>query len=224
MPLLFRHFSVLMAALLAACASGPRVPDWQINSVAHANRYMQAHLLGNTRVAEREFTLARQEAASTGQPAQVARVELTRCALQVASLDFAPCTGFAPLREDAPPAEAAYADWLTGQTSAEQAALLPAAYRAFAVSAPSQAAPDAAALAAIEDPVSRLIAAGVLMRQQRASPAIVALAAETASAQGWRHPLLAWLGAQKRLAQESSQSEEAARLQRRIDLVAPPSP
>ena len=224
MPFAFlRPALPLIAAALAACAGGPPVPDWQVKSVAHASRYTQAYLLGNERVARREFEQARQQAASTGQPEQVARVELTRCALQTASLDFAPCTGFEALREDAPPAEAAYADWLAGQASAAQAALLPAAYRAIAAAnaAAPAAADAAAALKAIEDPASRLIAAGVLMRSQHASPAVAALAVETASAQGWRRPLLAWLGVQQRLAQQSGQSEEAARLRRRMDLAAP---
>ena len=44
---------------------------------------------------------------------------------------------------------------------------------------------------------------------------------ETASAQGWRRPLLAWLGVQQRLAQQNGQAEEAARLRRRMDLAAP---
>ena len=222
MPFAFlRPALPLIAVALAACAGGPPVPDWQVKSVAHASRYTQAYLLGNERVARREFEQARQQAASTGQPEQVARVELTRCALQAASLDFAPCTGFEALREDAPPAEAAYADWLAGQASAAQAALLPAAYRAIAAANAAAPADAAAALKAIEDPASRLIAAGVLMRSQRASPAVAALAVETASAQGWRRPLLAWLGVQQRLAQQSGQAEEAARLRRRMDLAAP---
>lgn len=212
-----------LAALLAACAGGPPAPDWQVNSAAHLRRYSQAWLKGNTRVAQHEFALARQEAASTGQAVQVARVELTRCALQAAALDFAPCEGFEALRADAPPAETAYAAWLAGQAGAGEAALLPAAYRALAAQgagAPAQAAQ--AALQAIEDPVSRLVAAGVLMRQQRISPGVAELAAQTASAQGWRRPLLAWLGVQKRLALQDGQAAEAARLQRQMDLVAAP--
>ena len=40
--------------------------------------------------------------------------------------------------------------------------------------------------------------------------------------QGWRRPLLAWLGVQQRLAQQAGRPEDAARLRRRMDLVAPP--
>ena len=63
--------------------------------------------------------------------------------------------------------------------------------------------------------------AGVLLRQGRASPALVARAVDTASEQGWRRPLLAWLGVQARLAEQAGQTGEAARIRRRMDLVGP---
>ena len=59
----------------------------------------------NTRVANVEFGLARRELASTGRADQVALAELTRCAVQVASLDVGPCEGFEKLRADATAAQ-----------------------------------------------------------------------------------------------------------------------
>jgi hypothetical protein len=87
---------------------------------------------------------------------------------------------------------------------------------------PAQAALEAA-LARIQDPLSRLVAAGVLLQRGLASPAVATLAADTAAAQGWRRPLLAWLRVQQARAQASGAADEVARLQRRIDLVAPVS-
>ncbi|HPM67155.1 MAG TPA: hypothetical protein PLX45_12925, partial [Piscinibacter sp.] len=52
-----------------------------------------------------------------------------------------------------------------------------------------------------------------------AAPAAIALAADTASAQGWRRPLLAWLEVQARLAERAGANDEAQRLRRRIALV-----
>ena len=69
------------------------------------------------------------------------------------------------------------------------------------------------------DPFARLIAAGVLLHRTQASPAVVEQAVETASAQGWRRPLLAWLGVQARLAEERGDAQEVARIRRRMDLV-----
>ena len=143
-----------------------------------------------------------------------------RCALQTASLNFDPCTGFDALRADAAPPELAYAAYLAGQPlAAEQRALLPAA---------QQAVPEgegaAAVLAAMADPLSQLVAAGVLLRREQATPAVVQLAVDTASHQGWRRPLLAWLGVQARQADAAGQAERAQALRRRMDLVAPAVP
>jgi len=200
-------------ALLAGCAAGPKVPDWSINAVGHVERFTEAYLKGDARVEAREFELARAEVARTGRPELVARVELNRCAARVASLVFEPCAGFEPLRQDATDAERAYANYLAGQSRAQDAALLPPQHRAIAA--------GGAAIAAIEDPFARLVAAGVLLRQSRATPDTVAPAAETASQQGWRRPLLAWLSVQARLAEERGDAAEAARLKRRMDLVQP---
>ncbi|QJW83540.1 hypothetical protein HK414_03420 [Ramlibacter terrae] len=99
------------AALLAACGNKPRQPDWLVNADGAQERYQRAYLSGRDRVATAEFARLRSETASTGDPGVVARAELTRCAMRVASLDFQPCTGFEPLRRDAGAAERAYADF-----------------------------------------------------------------------------------------------------------------
>ena len=201
---------------LSACASGPKVPDWKVNSIGHVERSTEAYLKGDTRVEAREFELARAETARTGRPDLVARIELNRCAARVASLDFDPCTGFEPLRADAAAPERAYADYLAGQPLVgAQAALLPEHHRGVATGAAN------AALPAADDPLGRLIAAGVLMRRSQATPADVATAVDTASEQGWRRPLLAWLGVQARLAEARGDAPEAARIRRRMDLVQP---
>ncbi|TFZ03621.1 hypothetical protein [Ramlibacter humi] len=202
-----------MAVLLAGCGNKPLAPDWQANAHGALERYEKAYLSGAARAADAEFALARRELAATGEAGLVARAELTRCALQVASLAFEPCAGFEALRQDSPAPERAYADYLLAQPAA--ADLLPAQHRAVA-----NGRGDAAALNAIADPMARLVAAGVVFRANRASPEVLQLAADTASSQGWRRPLLAWLGAQLRLAEQRGAAEEAARLRRRIALAS----
>jgi hypothetical protein len=59
----------------------------------------------------------------------------------------------------------------------------------------------------------------VLFRAGQADPGVVVLAVDTASEQGWRRPLLAWLGVQRALADRAGATTEAARIQRRIDLI-----
>lgn len=205
-----------LLAALAACAVSEQTPDWGINAVGHIQRFAAAYLKGDDRVAAREFQQARAELARTGRPAEVARAELHRCAARVASLDFSPCDGFASLQADATAAEQAYARYLQGQASTADIALLPETQRAAASA-------GAEALASIKDPLSRLLAAALQLRSGSASTHTIAQAVDTASQQGWRRPLLAWLGVQQRQAREQGDSEAAARIQRRIDLIAPPS-
>jgi hypothetical protein len=205
---------VIALALLAGCAGKPRAPDWQMDAHDALERYAKALLTGDARVEAAEFTRALRALESTGQPAQVAKAELTRCAVRLASLVMDPCDGFDRLRRDATPQDRAYADYLAGRIAPAEAALLPAQHRAIAMGRE-----DAATLNAIEDPLARLVAAGVLFRIGRASPPVLEAASETASAQGWRRPLLAWLGVQAARAEQAGANEEARRLRRRMDLA-----
>jgi len=210
------------ALLLAACAGGPAPPDWQANARSALDQAVAADLRGDSRSARQDFDRARTEIRRTGRADLLARAELLRCAARVASLDFVACDGFEPLRPDAAAPELAYADYLAGLPVADRIALLPAAQRAPA--AAPDAATAAAALPAIADPLSRLVAAGVLLRTGRASPATLTLAVDTASAQGWRRPLLAWLGLQLQRAESAGDSAAVATLRRRIGLVQSPPP
>jgi hypothetical protein len=199
---------------LAGCSSTPPPPDWQMNARGALDAFTTAYMTGNTRVEAAEFSRARSALSATGQPELVARAELLRCAAQVASLVLQPCDGFEPLRQDAPAPERAYAAYLAGQAQPSDAALLPADQRAALAG-------GAGAVKGIADPLSRLVAAGVLMRMGRANPDVMTLAVDTASAQGWRRPLLAWLGVQAQRAEAAGAAEEAARIRRRMALVAP---
>ena len=201
--------------LVAGCGSKPPTPEWQMNAHGSLERYVPAFMKGDTRVEAAEFDRARLELASTGDARLVARAELTRCALRLASLLIEPCAGFEALRQDAPAAERAYADYLAGKAQPRDAALLPPAHRAVAA-----ASGDAASVKAIGDPLARLVAAGVLFETGRASPEVLQLAVDTASAEGWRRPLLAWLGVQAQRAEQAGATQEAQRLRRRIALVS----
>ncbi|MDI1270747.1 MAG: hypothetical protein PSV40_16810 [Polaromonas sp.] len=213
-PVLF----VLALLLLAACSGGPKAPDWQMEAKTAMERSVAAYLEGNSRVEAQEFARVRSELSSTGRSDLMARAELLRCASRVASLVLEPCAGFEVLRQDAPTAERAYADYLAGQLQPQDMALLPAPQRAAAA-----AGADAAALKAMSDPLSQLVAAGVLFRAGRASPAVLQQAVDTASGQGWRRPLLAWLGVQLQLAEKGGDMEAAERLRRRIALTQNPA-
>ena len=206
-----KHLVLTAAALLVGCSSNPPPPDWQMNAKAASERSVAAYLTGNTRIDAAELARARAEVARTGRADLLARVELTHCAAQVASLVFGACAGFEALRGDAPAPERAYADYLAGRVAAADLALLPEAHRAVAA--------NPAALGGMADPLARLIAAGVLLETHRADPQTILTAIDTASAQGWRRPLLAWLSVQLKRAESAGANDEAQQLRRRITLV-----
>jgi len=213
------HLALMLgAALLAACGSSPRVPDWQMNAASATERAGTAYLEGKSAIADREFALARNQVGSTGQPEYAIRVELLRCAVQVAALVFEDCSGFTALAPDASAADQAYARYLAGNATGADAALLPEAQRPVAAASSDSAAATAAA--GISDPLSRLVAAGALLRANRATPEVMTMAINTASAQGWRRAVLAWLNVQLKRAEQAGNEAEASRLRRRIKLAS----
>jgi hypothetical protein len=213
-----RPAALACTLLLAACASGPPPPDWQVDAQQSVEAAMAAYLQGDSAGEARQFERARGAVARTGNPGQAARVELMRCAAHVASLVFEPCAGFERWRVDADAPERAYADYLGGRLRAEDVKRLPPAQQPVAGAAGK---PDAAhaALKDMRDPLSRLVAAAVLFQRAEANPATIALAVDTASGQGWRRPLLAWLQVQLARAQQAGDAGEAERLRRRIELA-----
>ncbi|MGQ0510860.1 MAG: hypothetical protein ACT4P9_09615 [Betaproteobacteria bacterium] len=181
----------ITAALLASCASGPPPPDWQLDARAALQGFEKHYLEGNTKVAEAEFARAKDEIRRTGRGDLLARAELVRCAARTASLELDNCPAFEALRRDAGPEELAYADYLAGKGK----------------HAPS------------EDALSRLVAAGVAFRATTVTPAQIASAIDIASSQGWRRPLLAWLGVEEKRAEAAGDQAAVQRIQRRIKLI-----
>jgi len=210
-----------IVVMLSACASTPPPPPWRAEAKSWLDQGIDSYLDGATAASDAAFERGRREIASSGRIDLLARAELMRCAAAVASAVFEPCTGFDKLRQDAGAAEHAYADYLAGSLRGEAGNLLPAAHRPFAADALAGEA-AISTLQAIEDPLSRLVALGVLFRSGRANANAIALGVDTASERGWRRPLLAWLEIQARVLEQAGQQEEAQRVKRRIGIVAAP--
>jgi hypothetical protein len=194
--------------MLAGCATKAPPPAWKPDAQSALEGFTEAWLAGDTLAARTEFARARTASTGTGSAVAVAQIELVRCAAQTASLDIDDCAGFTALAQDATPAQRAYADYLAGRWQGLDRTLLPEQHRGTA-------------LAAINDPLSRLVAAGAALRAGQLTPEGIVTATETASTQGWRRPLLAWLGVSIQRAQALGDTQEVARLQRRVALATP---
>jgi hypothetical protein len=204
--------SICVAALLlSACASKPPEPSWRTNAADSLDSFTDAYLKGNSALAANDFARARSEMASTGRADLVAHAELVRCAVYTASLVVGKCTGFTALAQDATPSGQAYAAYLAGQWQGLDPALLPAQHQPIVR--------GSGTLAAVPDPLSRLVAAGAMLQAGRIAPPDIAVATDTASSQGWRRPLLSWLGVAAQRARAAGNTEELARIERRIALA-----
>lgn len=213
--------------LLCACASTPPPPEWQANAHSALQSFTDAYLSGNTRVADADFNRAKAELARTGRPDLMARAELTRCAVRMASLEWDACAAYAPFAQDATPQEQAYAAYLAGRWTDVNPVLLPAHHQALVLGVRADKDHNnrpipANRLIDMPDPLAQLVAAGVLLRTGHITPAEIMTAVDTASAQGWRRPLLTWLGVQRQQTLMAGDADMAARLQRRMDLIAAP--
>lgn len=231
--------AAVLVVLASACSNAPPVPDWQLNARDATQRGTVAYLEGRSRVADAEFARARRESARSARADAVARVELAHCAAQAAALVFGPCDAVAPLQGDMGHPQQAYQRYLAGRPLASDVPALPAAQQPVAQwllthtpgmsgsprvadATPTQPGADPSPLlSAMADPLSRLVAAGVLVQAGQGSPAVVAAGVQAASDQGWTRPLLAWLGWQLRQAQAAGDAELARRTQARIDLLTP---
>jgi hypothetical protein len=202
--------AMLFAMMLAGCAGGPQPPAWQPNARSALDGYTDAWLHGDSLAADAEFTRARRETASTGRFDNVAQAELVRCAARVAALEYE-CPGYAALAADATPAQQAYAAYLDGRWQGLNAGLLPEQHRGVLTSG---------TLAGVTDPLARLVAAGALLKAGRITPADIGNAVDTASNQGWRRPLLAWLGVQEQRAQAAGDTAAVEQIRRRIALAS----
>jgi len=180
----------LCAVFLSACGGGRVPPDWELHSYAALGSYQARYLEGDSRGADTEFARLKGELSATGRPSLIARAELLRCALRTAALEIDECPAFQ--RGDAEPEELAYMDYLSGNT----------------------------ARAPTDDAISKLVSYGVKFRTGQITPGEINAAVDLASAQGWRRPLLAWLGVQAKRAEAAGDGAALARIRRRIALVA----
>jgi hypothetical protein len=206
-----RKLACIALIALAGCAGKPVPPSWQPSARDALDGYTDAYLKGDTRVADAEFVRARRETASTGRGDLVAQVELVRCATRVASLEFDDCPGFAALAQDATPQQRAYAAYLGGRWQGLDAGLLPEQHRGVVGSG---------SVESVTDPLARLVAAGALFKAGRITPTDIGKATEAASNQGWRRPLLTWLGVSAKRAEAAGDTVALEQIRRRMALVS----
>lgn len=203
--------ALTLCLFLSACSNQPPVPDWLLTADAAINNYSRLWLEGRDKLAAGQLAIAREAVSRTGDASQMARIELRACATHLASLQSADCPGFRRFADDAGQLENAYTRYLQGQISAVDLVFLPETQRS--------AWQNPQALREIADPLSRLLAAAVLLQAGRLQASGIELTIATAAEQGWRRPLLAWLAVERQRLLKQGDSSAADAIDRRIERV-----
>jgi len=206
--------------LLAGCGGKTLPPDWKVDSADLIERYQKHELRGENILADRYFQQAVHAAGSAGQVAETARLWLVRCAVRRASLDDDDCSEYVELAKlETTDEDRAYYQFITLDWSRVDASRLPKHYAALVAGAADK---RHAQVEGINAPLSRLLAASLVVKRGEADDALLSLATETASAEGWKRPLLVYLKLAEKRASERQDEAALAAIQARIRLVEQP--
>lgn len=217
--------AALSGLLLAGCFGGPPPgPAWRIQAAEASERYYAAMLVGDSQRATSNLRRALEAASRSDDLRSLARVHLGRAAMQVAlrrEPSFARTDDLLGLTDD--PALAAYRRFLSGELQAQDPGRLPEALaspaRALLRDRPGAL---AKAVAGIEAPRRRLVAAAVAHRRYPNHRAFADTAVAAASAEGWRGVLLTWLPVQASAAEAAGNGGEAAAIRDRLRWLRDP--
>jgi hypothetical protein len=212
---------LLFLLLLVGCASKP-APVWIAAGHKQLETFKQDFLTGREpRITEIHFRNAVEEIKKGGDTDRLGKVWLTRMAAQTAVLTEIDAGDYPKIETaEAVPANRNFFRFLNGNAAAVDISLLPEPYRPFWVAfCNGDTAKAAAAITAIDDPFSRLIASGLAVRHGLETEVILLTAVETASQNGWKRALLAWLERLTSFHEAAGDAEKASAIRSRIEMM-----
>lgn len=207
-------------ALLSGCGA-KAVPEWMKTGRNEMENFKKLYLQGRDRLAEISFEKALAEIKSSGDLELLQIAYLTRYAVQISALEDFEDTEYLRLAAVEPQAgNASFHAFLRGAFDRVDNQALPRQYRPFlhACSSGNQTETDRA-IAAMEDPLSRLIASGVAVRKQLYHENTLNAAIRTASEQGWKKALLAYMNKLRDYYMFIGERNRAVLTQQKIDLI-----
>ncbi|MBN2254865.1 MAG: hypothetical protein JW736_04110 [Deltaproteobacteria bacterium] len=207
--------------ILTGCFS-KAVPDWQSTGFSHLESFKKEFLSGDDERASRSFEKAIVEIKKSGRVDILAKAYLTRCAVAVAALEKGECGEYLQIRDLLQDRkEDTYYAFITGNRGKVDERLLPEGYRPFFHALTVGSVADInKALEAMESPLSRVIAAGLSIKQGIFDETTIIMAIDTASYQGWKKTLVRYLEALKALYERNGEKARAERVQERINAMS----
>jgi len=213
---------ICLAVLIGGCSFNQR-PAWIIVGERRLDSFKTNYLTDARDFSvESNFKKAVEEIKKSGGLDLLEKAWLTRMALQGAVLkemdegDYREIAAVEPVPEN----ENFY-KFLKGDISDVDIKLLPEQYRGFLSAVLEEDVLNAGREIASmkEEPVSRLVAAGIAVRRNLESEAIIQTAVETASVNGWKMALIVWLERLSAFYEAEGEADKAADVRRRVELI-----
>jgi hypothetical protein len=212
---------IALCLLLAGCGTTKPAASWLSAGYNQLDNYKKHYLSGQDKIAAIEFNDALKEIKKSGDLEILARSYLIRMALQTATLQDLAGAEYLKIEAVQPsPANRNFYAFLQGEIAQVDGKLLPVQYSGFVATLRQPR--EGECLRAIEqmdDPVSRLIAVGILVRLGQENEAVLQSAIATASAAGWKKALLAYMARLKAYYEGKQERSKALAIEQRMNLM-----
>jgi alkylhydroperoxidase/carboxymuconolactone decarboxylase family protein YurZ len=207
--------------LLAGCGTTKPAASWLSAGNNQLDNYKRHYLSGQDKIAAIEFNEALREIKKSGDLELLARAHLIRMAMQTAMLQEPVGAEYLKIEAaQSSPANRNFYAFLQGEIAQVDDKLLPRQYLGFIAALKRQDAGERLrAIEKLDDPVSRLIAVGILVRLGQDNEALLQKAIATASAEGWKKALLAYLTRLRAYYEGKQERSKALSIEQRIDLI-----
>jgi hypothetical protein len=216
-----KTLTLFLCCLLLAGCSSKRIPDWTYAGYNQLEDFKKAYLAGDDKIAALHFTKATEEIKKSGNPDILATAYLIKYAVQTAALETVDDSMYLKIAAvQSTPENSAFYHFLKGNFDQVESQVLPEQYGRIVepLREKNKAAMTAESLK-ISDPLSRLITAGIIIRSREYDEALLKSAVDTASANGWKKPLLVYLEKLADYYTTKKDTGSADKVRKRIDLM-----
>ncbi len=212
---------MMFSFLLVGCGSSKPVPEWTDASFNQLDNYKKSYLSGKERIAEAYFNKAIDEIKSSGDLDILARAYLTKYAVQVAVLEAFDDSEYLRIDVVEPVLQNKnFYNFLKGAFDNVDEKLLPQQYECFLRAIKSRKKDDVAhEISNMDNPLSKLIAIGLLVQKNKVDEIDLKLASDIASENGWKKALLAYLSKLQSFYVMNNKPDKAAHVEERIRLI-----
>jgi hypothetical protein len=212
---------LIIVISFSGCGGSKKTPGWVDNSYYQLENYKENYLSGKDRIAELQFNKAVDEIKKSGNLEILGRAYLTKYAVHVAVLEVFDEKEYLSIESlEAIPQNRTFYNFLKGSFDKVDESLLPKQYNEVLKVFRKGTFEDAAhEISKMEDPLPKLIAAGLLIQKNIRNEAVLKIAIDTAAQNGWKKALLAYLEKLALFYETKKESEKAAHITQKILLL-----